>query len=162
MMMPEQRAKRILDFLAKRAGFSRGCEVRHERNARGGWTHYLALVLSDDDHLLSFIVIQERGGYVGMVSDELPASFATHRWSTLLDLALKLARGEEEGHPLRVRYHKDLGSPRQDLGWIYAMQNRFTGRLFLAETEASVEQLEILADVFASPKKITQDLQLFK
>lgn len=154
MMMTEQRAKRILDFLAKRAGFSRGCEVRHERNARGGWTHYLALVLSDDDHLLSFIVIQECGGYVGMVSDELPASFATHRWSTLLDLALKLAR-EEGGHPLRVRYHKDLGSPRQDLGWIYAMQNRFTGRLFLTETEASIERLEILADVFASPKEIT-------
>ncbi len=155
MMTEERRAKRILDFLAKRAGFSRGCEVHHERNARGGWTYYLALVLSNDDHLLSFIVIQERGGYVGMVSDEFPASFATHRWSTLLDLALKLAREEEEGQPLRVRYHRDLGSPRQDLGWIYAMQNKFTRRLFLAETEASIEQLEILADVFASAKNIT-------
>ena len=116
--------------------------------------HYLALVLSDDDHLLSFIVHQEHGGYVGMVSDEPPASFAAHRWSTLLDLALKLAR-EEEGQPLRVRYHRDLGSPQQDLGWIYAIQNRFTGRLFLAETEASVEQLKILADVFSSTEKIT-------
>ena len=154
VIMTEQRAKRILDFLAKRAGFSGGCEVRHERNIRGGWTHYLALVLSDDDHWLSFIVYSDNGGYVGVVSDEFPASFATHHWSTLLDLALKLAR-EEDGQPLKALYHKNLGSPRQDLGWIYAMQNRLTGRLFLAETEASIEQLEILADVFASAENIT-------
>lgn len=154
MMMIEQRAKRILDFLAKRAGFSRGCEVHHERDTRGRWMHYLALVLSNDDRLLSFIIHSECGGCVGVVSDELPASFATHRWSALLDLALKLAR-EEDGQPLRVRYHKDLGFSREDLGWIYSMQNRFTGRLFLAEAESSIEQLEILADVFASAKNIT-------
>lgn len=112
MMMAEQRrAKRILDFLAKRAGFSRGCEVRHERDARGMWMHYLALVLSDDDCMLSFIVCSNNGGYVGVVSDELPPSFATHRWSTLLDLALKLAREGEEGQPLRACYCKVLGSP---------------------------------------------------
>ena len=102
--------------------------------------HYLALVLSDDDHLLSFIVIQERGGCVGMVSDELPASFATHRWSTLLDLALKLAR-EEGGHPLRVRYHKDLGSPRQDLGWIYAMQTDSLADCFLLRLKLRLSDL---------------------
>lgn len=153
-MTEERRAKRILDFLAKRAGFSGGCEVRHEINARGGWTHYLALVLSDDDCMLSFIVCSDSSEWVGIVSDEFPASFATHRWSTLLDLALKLAREGKEGHPLRVCYYKVLGSPQQDLGWIYAMQ-RFTGRLFLTEAEASIEQLEILADVFASAKNIT-------
>ena len=151
-MTTEQRAKRILDFLAKRAGFSRGCEVRHERDARGMWMHYLALVLSDDDCMLSFIVCSDSGGLVGAVSDEFPASFATHRWSTLLDLALKLSREGEEGQPLQVCYYKDLGSPRQALSWIYAMQ-KFNGRLFLAETEASIEQLEILADVFAPPAK---------
>jgi len=158
--MTEEKAKRILDFLAKRAGFSRGCEVHHERNARGMWMHYLALVLSNGDCMLSFIVNLDHGGYLGEVSYEYPASFATHRWSTLLDLALKLSR--EEHQPWQVRYHRDKDKGfQQDLSWIYAMQNRFNGRLFLAEAEASIEQLEILADVFASAKEITQDTQLF-
>lgn len=39
---------------------------------------------------------------------------------------------------------------------------KFNGRSFLTKAEASVEQLEILDDVFASSKEITQDLQLFK
>lgn len=61
------------------------------------------------------------------------------------------------------RNKENLGSPRQDLGWIYAMQKRIHwADLFLAETEASVEQFEILASVFTSAKKITQDLQLLK
>ena len=152
--MTEERAKRILDVLAKRAGFHGGCEVHHERDARGMWMHYLALMLSNGNCMLSFIVQLDLGGYLGVVSDEFPASFATHKWSTLLDMALKLSR--EEHQPWRVRYReiKDK-SLYQDLSWIYAMQNRFTGRLFLAEAEASIEQLEILADVFASAKEIT-------
>lgn len=154
MMMSEQRAKRILDFLAKRAGFSRGCEVQHERDARGRWMHYLALVISNSNCMLSFVVQLDLGGCLGVVSDEFPASFATHRWSTLLDLALKLSR--ENHQPWRVRYHRDKDKGfQQDLGWIYTMQNRFARRLFLAETEASIEQLEILADVFASANNIT-------
>ena len=155
MMMTEQRAKMILDILAKRVGYV-CCEFGEP------YTNSLDQAMGDEADMMSFPLAlrghepkRYREHLTSKTKGYVTAVFPTSKleeskkilWSTLLAEVLEASAINNEDvyvgtAGIHLRYPKTLFPPKP------------TQRVFL-KAGTTLEQLEILADIFSSAKNIT-------
>lgn len=157
MMMTEQRAKTILDILAKRVGYV-GCELGEPQSnsldqammqgrAADMTSFPLALRGPEPKGYREYLTSKTKGYVKAIFSTSKLEEFRKIQWSTLLAEVLEASVENNEDvyvgtAGIHLRYPKTLFPPKPTQG------------VFL-KAGTTLEQLEILADVFSSTKNIT-------
>ena len=156
MMMIEQRAKMILDTLAKRVGYV-CCELDEPKPnsldqamMQGGEADMMMFPLvlrgSEPKGYREYLTSKTKGYVKAVFPTSDLEEFRKIQWSTLLAEALEASVSTNEDiyvgtAGIHLRYPKTLFPPKP------------TQKIFL-KAGTTLEQLEILADVFESPKEI--------
>jgi len=154
MMMSEQRAKMILDILAKRSGYV-CCELGEAHSnslgqamvqGEAGMTSFpLALRGPEPKGHREHLTSKTKGYVKTVVPTSKLEEFKKIQWSTLLAEALEASAANNEDiyvgtAGIHLRYPKTLFPPKPTQG------------VFL-KAGTTLEQLEILADVFSSTNR---------
>ena len=157
MTMTEQRAKMILDILAKRVGYvccelgepqSNSLDQAMTQGREADMTSFpLALQGPEPKRYREYLTSKTKGYVTAVFPTSDLEEFRKIRWSTLLAEVLEASVANNEDvyvgtAGIHLRYPKTLFPPKPTQG------------IFL-KAGTTLEQLEILADVFASAKNIT-------